>query len=149
MHKDTRKRLPVMQGEGQLMKLRPIRLFLIAVLLLLGGCCDLAPCHPSTYTAGIVIDGVSKRVIPKATVRLYCYETHAAPSGCFAHGGADALPFEFGVSAPGYNPVVVKSVPGFYRATVTLMPEGSGGKSVSEFSKISRDLYNELLRDCP
>ena len=95
------------------------------------------------------MDGLSKRSISKATVRLYYYETPTAPSGCFALGGADALPFEFGVSAPGYKPMVGKAVPGFYRATVTLMPEGSAGESVSEVSKISRDRYKELSRGCP
>jgi hypothetical protein len=130
------------------MKLWLSKPFLIGASLLLGGCCYFLPCHPATYTAGFVIDGVSKQAIPKATVRLYYYETHTAPSGCFALGGADALPFEFGVSAPGYKPVVVKAVPGFYRATVTLMPEGSGGESVSEFSEISRDRYTKLSRGC-
>ncbi len=116
---------------------------------LIGGCCYFVPCHPANYTAGIVIDGVSRQAITEATVHLYYYETHTDPSGCFALGGADALPFEFGVSAPGYKPLVVKAVPGFHRAMVPLMPEGSGGESVSEFSEISYDRYSELSRGCP
>ena len=92
---------------------------------------------------------VSKQAISKANVRLYYYEVHTAPSGCFALGGADALPFEFSVSAQGYKPLVIKAVPGFYQATVKLMPEGSEGESVSEFSKISRNQYTELSHDCP
>jgi hypothetical protein len=118
-------------------------------LLILGGCCYFVPCHPATYTTGIVIDGISKQAITKANVRLYCDETHTAPSGCFALGGADALPFEFGVSAPGYKPLIVKAVPGFYPAKITLMPEGSGAESVSKFNEISRERYNELSRGCP
>jgi hypothetical protein len=125
------------------------KLLLIKTSLLLSGCCYFAPCHPATYTAGMVIDSVSKQAIPKATVRLYYYETHTGPSGCFAIGGADALPFEFSVSARGYKPLVVKAVPGFYRATVSLMPEGSGDESVSESEEISHDRYIELSSGCP
>ena len=92
---------------------------------------------------------MSRQAIPNATVRLYHYDTHTAPSGCFAVGGADALPFEFGVSAPGYEPVVVEAVPGSYQATVTLVPEGGAGKSNSEVREISKDRYAELSRSCP
>ena len=81
------------------------------------------PCHPGTYIAGTVTDAVSHQAIYNATVHLYHYETQTAPSGCFALGGADALPFEFRVSAPGYRPVVVEAIPGSYQATVTLVPE--------------------------
>lgn len=131
------------------MKICLSKLFLIGAVLFLGGCCYFVPCHHATYTTGIVIDGISKQAINKADVRLYYYETHTAPSGCFALGGADALPFEFGVSAPGYKPLIAKAVPGFYWATVTLIPEGSGGESVSMFAEISREWYNELSRGCP
>lgn len=131
------------------MKLWFPKIFLLGAALLLSACCYFVPCHPATYTAGIVIDGVSKQAIPKATVCLYCYEAHTAPSGCFALGGHDALPFEFDVSAPGYKPVVIKAVPGFYRARVILMPENSAGESVAEVSEISRDRYTALSRGCP
>lgn len=117
--------------------------------LLLGGCCYFGTCHQATYTTGVVIDGVSNQAIPEATVRLYYYETLTASSGCFSLGGADALPLEFSVSAPGYKSLVVKAVPGFYRATITLFPEGSGDDSVYEFNEISHDQYTELSRGCP
>ena len=125
------------------------KLTLLSALFLFGGCCYFMPCHPATYIVGTVMDGVSNQAIPNATVRLYYYETHTASSGCFALGGADALPFEFGVSAPGYKPVVVKAVPGSYRATVALIPEGSSDESTSEFIEISYDRYTELSLDCP
>jgi hypothetical protein len=90
-----------------------------------------------------------KSGFPNATVRLYYYETLTAPSGCFSLGGPDSRPFEFSVSAPGYKSLVVKAVRGFYRASVTLIPDGSDGESVSEFNEISRDRYTELSQVCP
>ena len=116
--------------------------------MLLGGCCTFMPCHPGTYIAGGVTDGVTNRIIPGASVRLYHYEAQSASSGCFALGGPDALPFEFGVSSPGYVPAVVKAVPGSYQATVTLIPVGAAGKSTSTLREISRARYVQLSRDC-
>ena len=124
------------------------RALLLMLPLLLGGCCTFAPCHSGTYIAGVVTDSVSRQAIPNASIRLYYYEAHSSPSGCFALGGPDALPFEFGVSAPGYKPVVVKAVPGAYQATVTLTPEGTAGASTSTQSEISRERYSELSRGC-
>lgn len=94
-------------------------------------------------------DAVSHQTISNATVRLYHYKTQTALSGCFALGGADALPFEFGVSAPGYESVVIKAVPGSYQATVALVPKGGVGKSSPVVREISRDQYTELSRSCP
>lgn len=126
-----------------------LRIAWLSVPLLLGGCCNFTPCHPGTYIAGVVTDGVSSQAIPNASIRLYHYETHSASSGCFALGGPDALPFEFGVSAPGYKPSTVKAIPGSYQATVTLMPVDSSGSSTSTTRDISRERYDELSRSCP
>lgn len=126
-----------------------LRVTSLGLLLLLGGCCRFMPCHPGTYITGVVMDGASKQSVPNASVRLYHYETHSETSGCFALGGADARPFEFGVSAPGYKPVVVEGTPGSYQATVTLMPAGSSGNSTSITTDISRERYAELSRSCP
>ena len=98
--------------------------------------------------AGTVMDGQSGQAIANAVVRLYHHETHTIPSGCFALGGADALPFEFGVSAPGYKTVVIKAVPGTYQALVTLVPEDSLGESAVKADKISREQYAELALGC-
>lgn len=122
---------------------------LLGIPLFLTGCCYFVPCHPGTFIAGAVEDGASRRAIPNAAVRLYHYDSRTGPSGCFALGGPDALPFEFGVSAPGYKPVVVEAIPGSYQATVTLIPEGSAGESTSDVREISRDRYTELSRGCP
>jgi hypothetical protein len=119
-----------------------------AAALLLGGCCYFAPCHFGTRIAGTVTDAVSHRPIPGAAVRLYYYETKTSQSGCFALGGADALPFEFGVSAPGYKPVVIKAVPGFYSAAVALVPDDGPGTSSADTRGISQERYAELSRDC-
>ena len=99
--------------------------------------------------AGVVTDSVSHQPIQDAVVRLYHYETRTAQSGCFSLGGADALPFEFAVSAPGYKPMVADAVPGSYQAAVTLVPEDSSGESSSKVSKIPQDRYAELSRSCP
>jgi len=88
------------------------------------------------------------RPIANASVRLYHYEARTSQSGCFAFGGADALPFEFGVSAPGYKPVVVEAVPGLHQARVTLMPESGTGRSASKVIEISQDRYDELSKAC-
>ena len=106
------------------------------------------PCHPATYIAGTVTDAVSHRPIPNAVVRLYFYEASTANSGCFALGGTDALPFEFGVSAPGYKSIVAEAVPGSYLATVTLVPEGGAGASSSESRELTQERYAELSRSC-
>jgi hypothetical protein len=124
------------------------RISLLVALLFLGGCCYFVPCHPATYIAGTVTDAVSHRPIANADVRLYFYDARTAHSGCFALGGADALPFEFGVSAPGYKSAVVKAIPGSYWATVTLMPENGVGKSNSEAREISPEKYAEFSRNC-
>ena len=126
-----------------------LRVASLGLLLLLGGCCRLMPCHPGTYIVGVVADGVSSQPISGASVGLYHYKADSASSGCFALGGADALPFEFSVSAPGYEPIVVKAVPGSYQATVTLIPEGSSGDSTSTVREISQERYAELSRSCP
>jgi len=121
----------------------------LIVPFLLGACCYFAPCHPATYIAGEVTDAVSHRPISNATVHLYQYKVRTTLSGCFALGGADALPFEFAVSALGYKPIVIKAVPGSYRALVTLVPEGNSGNSNSEASEISQERYAEFSRACP
>lgn len=123
-------------------------LSLVIAPFFLGGCCHFAPCHYGTYIAGTVTDAVSQRPIPDAEVRLYNDKTRTAPSGCFALGGPDALPFEFGVSAPGYQPLVVQAVPGAYRSSVTLVPEEDSGNSRSEVTRISRERYTELAKHC-
>lgn len=120
----------------------------LSLLLLLNGCCYFVPCHQGTYIAGVVTDGISSQSIPNASVRLYYYKVQSAPSGCFALGGPDALPFEFSVSAPGYMPVVVKAVPGSYQAAVKLIPLGGSGKSASTVREISRERYADLSRGC-
>lgn len=125
------------------------RISLLSAPFFLSGCCYFVPCHPGTYIAGTVTDAVSHRPISNAAVRLYRYKVHTALSGCFALGGPDALPFEFGVSAPGYKPIVVKAVPGSYRTTVTLIPERSTGESNSEAREISRERYAEISGSCP
>jgi hypothetical protein len=98
---------------------------------------------------GVATDAVSHQPIHNAAVRLYHYETRTAQSGCYSLVGADALPFEFHVSAPSYKPIVIEAVPGSYQATVTLVPEGSSGESSSKVVEISRDRYTELSRSCP
>jgi len=121
---------------------------LLCAALLLGGCCYFVPCHPGGYIVGTVEDGVSKQPVSNASVRLYHYEMRTSQSGCFALGGADALPFEFGVSAPGYKPVVVEAAPGSHQAKVTLMPENGTGRSASKVTEISGDRYDELSMAC-
>jgi hypothetical protein len=125
------------------------KVLLIGIPLLLSGCCHFTPCHLGTYISGTVTDAVSHQPVQDASIRLYNHEIRTAQSGCFSVGGPDALPFEFGVSAPGYKPIITKAVPGSYRATVTLVPEGSSGQSSSKISDISRDQYAELSRSCP
>jgi hypothetical protein len=124
-------------------------LTLLGATLVLGGCCYFFPCHPGTYIAGKVVDGVSKHAIANAAVHLYFYEASTAQSGCFALGGADGLPFEFGVSAPGYKSLVVPAHGGSYQATITLMPQGSTTKSTYQATSISSAQYAELSRGCP
>jgi hypothetical protein len=124
------------------------RISLLLTPLFLSGCCYFTPCHRATYIAGTVTDAISHRPISNAVVRLYHFEARTSPSGCFALGGADALPFEFGVSAPGYKSIVVGAVPGSYWATVTLVPEGSAGASTSEPRELSQERYAELSRNC-
>jgi len=124
------------------------KILLLGAVLLLGGCCYFVPCHPAGYMVGTVEDGVSRQPISNASVRLYHYQAHTSQSGCFALGGADALPFEFGVTAPGYKPVLVEAVSGSHQAKVTLMPKSSTGHSASKLIEISRDRYAELSEDC-
>jgi len=126
-----------------------LRVAWLSLPLLVSGCCYFMPCHPGGYVVGVVTDAISGQAIPNASVRLYYYDINSAPSGCFKLGGADALPFEFGASAPGYKPVVVDATPGFYRATVKLMPVGSPGNSTSTAVDISSEQYAELSRSCP
>ncbi|MFJ1467335.1 carboxypeptidase-like regulatory domain-containing protein [Massilia orientalis] len=106
------------------------------------------PCHPATYIAGTVTDAVSHQPVSNAAVRLYAYKARTTPSGCFALGGADALPFEFGVSAPGYKPTIIKPVPGWYWATVELVLEDRPGTSKSGHHELAQDRYNELSSKC-
>jgi len=113
------------------------------LLLLLVGC------HPGGYVAGIVTDSESGQPIPRASVRLYYYEARSSAVGCFALGGADALPFQFGVSAPGYKPLVVDAKPGRYEVAVKLAPEGTAGDSKLTSRKISKEKYQGLSRSCP
>ncbi len=89
------------------------------------------------------------QTISGATIRLYYYETQSVQTGCFSLGGADALPFEFSVSAPGYKPVTIKAVPGSYQAAITLIPETSAGSSTSTLHEISQEQYNALSQGCP
>jgi hypothetical protein len=116
--------------------------------LVLGGCCYFAPCHPAGRIAGDVTDALSHQPIPDATVRLYGYTTRTARSGCFALGGADALPFEFQVSAPGYRPMVIKAVSGFFAASVALVPEAGTAASHAELREVSPERYEELRGRC-
>lgn len=130
------------------MSFKVARLLVLIAPVALGGCCSLVPCHPATYITGTVRDAVSKQVIPGAEVRLYSFETLSGSSGCFALGGADGPPFEFAVSAPGYEPLVIEADPGFFVATVALTPKGGGTESTAKFEAIQRERYTELARDC-
>ena len=121
---------------------------MMSASLFLGGCCAFIPCHYSDHMAGTVTDAVSRRPVPDAAVRLYYYQARTAPSGCFALGGADSLPFEFSVSAPGYKPLVIRPKWGKYLATVTLVPEGSAGESVLITRETSEKHYAEFSRRC-
>ncbi|WP_185814591.1 carboxypeptidase-like regulatory domain-containing protein [Xanthomonas sp. SS] len=116
---------------------------------MLAGCCHLVACHPATYIAGTAKDAITDQPIADAIVSLYGYETRSAASGCFQLGGPDALPFEFGVSAPGYKPVVIKPAPGSYEATVRLAPVGTSVTSTVTTNKLSQETYAELSRSCP
>ena len=93
-------------------------------------------------------DSVSQRPVANAAVRLYLYKTRSADPGCFVLGGADAMPFEFGVEAPGYKPVVIKAVPGWLEATVSLVPDRTAGQSSIATRAISQERYAELSRQC-
>jgi len=115
---------------------------------MLAGCCHLMACHPAAYIAGATKDAITDQPIADATVSLYGYETRSAASGCFQLGGPDALPFEFGASAPGYKPVVIKPAPGSYEATVRLAPVGTSVTSTVTTSQISQETYAELSRSC-
>lgn len=106
------------------------------------------PCHLGTRITGTVTDAVSHRPVSNAAVRLYSYEARTAQSGCFALGGPDGLPFEFGVSAPGYKSTTVQAVPGWYWATVELVPEDRPGASQSERRELSPDRYKDLSSRC-
>ena len=120
----------------------------LVTTLALSGCCSFAPCHPGTYIAGVVTDARTGAPVQGASVRLYHYEAAAKVNGCFALGGPDALPFEFAVSAPGYDPVAVKAVPGSFQADVRLAPSGSGS-TTPRLDKITRERYAELRKSCP
>lgn len=122
---------------------------MLLALLSLSGCCYFVPCHPGGYVSGTVIDAVSRRAVSNADVRLYSYRARSTQSGCFALGGADALPFEFGVSALGYKPTIVRAVPGWFVATVELVPEDRPGVSKSEILEVSEGRYTELSSRCP
>jgi len=120
------------------------RIPLLGALLALGGCCQFMPCHPGTHITGDVTDAVSGQPIADAVVRLYHHETRTGTSGCFSLGGADALPFEFAVSAPGYKPLREKAIPGTFRKTVILMPVDGNGESRSRNHEVSRDQDADL-----
>jgi hypothetical protein len=130
------------------LRLSLTQISLLVAPLFLGGCCYFVPCHRASYIAGTVTDAVSHQPISDAAVRLYFYRTRTAHSGCFALGGADALPFEFGVSAPGYKSIVVEAISGSYWTTVVLMPENHSGTSTSKHHKISEEKYAEFSRAC-
>lgn len=131
-----------------IVKLSLARVSLFLIPLSLSSCCYFVPCHSAGYVTGTVTDAVSRRPVSNAAVRLYWYTARTTQSGCFALGGADALPFEFGVSAAGYKPTIVKAIPGWHRATVELVPEDRPGASTSESRELSRDQYNELSSRC-
>ena len=97
---------------------------------------------------GTVTDAVSLRPIANAEVRLYFYRAHAGLTGCFSLGGADALPFEMNVSAPGYKPLLLKPSAGSFQVNVTLIPEGGVGTSSAETRKISYERYLASWRVC-
>jgi hypothetical protein len=124
------------------------RIYLLLASLALSGCCNFMPCHSGGYVTGTVRDAVSHRPVSNAAVRLYSYKTRTAQIGCFALGGADSLPFELGVSAPGYKSTIVEARPGWYWATVELVPEDRPGTSKSEQRELSQDRYDALSSKC-
>lgn len=122
--------------------------FLPLQIVAVGATLFLAACQFGVHITGSVTDALSQRAIPNATVRLAYYETNTTRSGCFSFDGTYTAPFEVGVSAPGYQSVVVKVVPGAFQATVTLVPDGTAGKSTFESREISEKKYEELSRRC-
>jgi hypothetical protein len=123
-------------------------LALAIALLTMTGCCHFAPCHPATYVAGTVSDATSGSPIPNADVRLYNYKTRTLSTGCFSLGGADALPFELAVSAPGYKPLLERPQKGFYRLDVILAPEADPRNSVTNSDKVARADYAAAVTKC-
>lgn len=117
--------------------------------LILGGAFFLSGCQFGTYVVGTVTDLLSHRPITNATVRLFSSKAPVSQAGCFAIDGTTREPLEFGVSAPGYKPVVIKAAPGAYRVTVTLVLESGLGESKVAVHEISRERYHEMARNCP
>ncbi len=122
-------------------------------LVVLVGLLALAGCQFGASVVGTVVDMLSGRPVPNATVRFYRGEAMVSSSGCFAiRRTMDDGEMEVSVSAPGYKPLLLRPderVPGSYEAVVRLMPAGSTGESQGRLEKIAQAHYDVLARACP
>ncbi len=115
---------------------------MLTLVLMVSGCCYLAPCHFGTEVIGHVYDG--KNVpIENAKVTLYGYVVNTDSRGCFYLNKADALPFELTVEAQGYKTVRSDSQWGKFEVKVNLKSEGS-----PENGTISWEQKRDEVPDC-
>jgi hypothetical protein len=118
----------------------------VGALVVLSGCCALAPCHPAITVAGRVVAASGEPVVG-AAVKAHSKSGVADAKGCFLLYGADALPFEFLVEASGFKPLRVDMKAGSYQAQVVMAPLNTSQGSSLQLSK-SRSFPATPVPEC-
>ena len=85
--------------------------------------------------------------IAGASIRLHSMKGTTDARGCFRLSGADALPFELGVTAVGFKPLNAEAKSGVFQVEVVLAPQNSSQGSTVQWTK-SRKVPPVALSGC-
>src|SRR5262245_46789522 len=110
------------------------------------GCCAFVPCHPAMTVAGRVV-ATSGEPIEGAAIKLHSMQGASDGRGCFRLSGADALPFELDVVAPGFKILKTEAKSGIFQVEVVLAPQDGPQMSTVKWIK-SRKVPPEAVRGC-
>jgi hypothetical protein len=93
------------------------------------------------------VTSVAGAPIAGADIRLHSMEGTSDVQGCFRLDGADAFPFELGVTAEGFKQLTTEAKSGIFPVEVVLAPRDSSSPSTVKWTK-SRKMPPVALPGC-
>jgi hypothetical protein len=93
------------------------------------------------------VTAASGEPIEGAAIKLHSMRGTSDARGCFRLSGADALPFELDVAAPGFKTLTAEAKSGIFQVEVVLAPQAAPQPSTVKWIK-ARKVPPEAARGC-